>query len=723
MPGPWSWVLSADKDKMMMCTCSREQLNLGEMPQSPDSLATREFSASGFSSRTGEADCRPDHGNIEEAESSLREGLSLNYEEARALLGRLEYQRGNVEAALHVFEGIDITAIIPKMRCAIAKNAQHRKGRSRGENTQGMSMHAVNLLLEAIYLKAKSLQDLGKPREAAQECKIVLDTVEAALLQCTPEAITRDCKLHETVSKAVELLPEIWKQAGALPEAMAAYRRALLNPWALDSECSGRIQKEFSIMLLYSGVEVGPPSLGSQVEGSYIPKSNLEEAILLLLILLRKISLKKIPWDPTIMDHLTFALSTSGQLGTLANQVEELLPRIYNRADRWYTLALCYSGGGQNEMALNLFKKSLGHSEKPDFIPALLLASKICGQSSKHVDEGVLFAKRALEISKREDDCMKGVANYLLGVALGKQSKSAISDTERAQKQTKALTALKKAVSIEKEDPKMLLRLSLENAEQRNLNVALDYARKSFDMEAGSSIRGWRLLALILSAQQQFSEAETVIDTALDQTGKWEQGALLRTKAKLQISRGKSKDAIKTYGQLLALVQAQKKSFGAGDRKHRRGDDRDLELEAWHDLAYVYINLEQWPDAGICLDKANALKPHCAQTWHARGVLYQAQGLHNQALNAFLSAIAIDTENVPSMVSIAEILRQEGQKLLPVARSFLTDALKLDRNNDKAWFNLGMVHKLTGNLQEAADSFQAAYILQQSNPVESFSSV
>lgn len=80
MPGPWSWVLSADKDKMMMCTCSREQLNLGEMPQSPDSLATREFSASGFSSRTGEADCRPDHGNIEEAESSLREGLSLNYE-------------------------------------------------------------------------------------------------------------------------------------------------------------------------------------------------------------------------------------------------------------------------------------------------------------------------------------------------------------------------------------------------------------------------------------------------------------------------------------------------------------------------------------------------------------------------------------------------------------------------------------------------------------------
>jgi tetratricopeptide (TPR) repeat protein len=428
---------------------------------------------------------------------------------------------------------------------------------------------SYSLIRHLVRSNANFTLPLENFAEAAQECKIVLDTVEAALLQCTPEAIIRDSKMHETVSKAVELLPEIWKQAGALPEAMAAYRRALLNPWALDSECSGRIQKQFSIMLLYSGVEVGPPSLGSQVEGSYIPKSNIEEAILLLLILLRKISLKKIPWDPTIMDHLTFALSMSGQLGTLANQVEELLPRIYNRADRWYTLALCYSGGGQDEVALNLFKKSLGPSEKPDFIPSLLLASKICGQSSKHVDEGVLFAKRAIEIAKREDDCMKGVANYLLAVALGKQSKSAISDTERAQKQTKALTALKKAASLEKEDPKMLLRLSLENAEQRNLNVALDYARKSFNMEAGSSIRGWRLLALILSAQQQFSEAETVIDTALDQTGKWEQGVLLRTKAKLQIARSKSKDAIKTYGQLLALVQAQKKSFGAGDQRHR----------------------------------------------------------------------------------------------------------------------------------------------------------
>jgi hypothetical protein len=99
-------------------------------------------------------------------------------QEARALLGRLEYQRGNVEAALHVFEGIDINAIIPKMRCSIAKSAQHRKGRSRAEHAQGMSMHAVNLLLEAIYLKAKSLQDLGKPRGTILNPRVVFKAIQ-----------------------------------------------------------------------------------------------------------------------------------------------------------------------------------------------------------------------------------------------------------------------------------------------------------------------------------------------------------------------------------------------------------------------------------------------------------------------------------------------------------------------------------------------------------------
>ena len=83
-------------------------------------------------------------------------------QEARALLGRLEYQRGNVEAALQVFDGIDISTVRSRMKSSSESRGSHRRGRSKNEFAQPLSLHAAGLLLEAIYLKAKSLQKLGR---------------------------------------------------------------------------------------------------------------------------------------------------------------------------------------------------------------------------------------------------------------------------------------------------------------------------------------------------------------------------------------------------------------------------------------------------------------------------------------------------------------------------------------------------------------------------------
>lgn len=83
-------------------------------------------------------------------------------QEARALLGRLEFQRGNIEAALHVFDGIDIAAVTPKIKASIARRAEGRRRRSSSDAAPPMSIHAISLLFEAILLKARSLQDLGR---------------------------------------------------------------------------------------------------------------------------------------------------------------------------------------------------------------------------------------------------------------------------------------------------------------------------------------------------------------------------------------------------------------------------------------------------------------------------------------------------------------------------------------------------------------------------------
>ncbi|KAG6662801.1 hypothetical protein CIPAW_03G268200 [Carya illinoinensis] len=653
--------------KIVKCMCSGEQFSaVDEMAPSSESLAIKNYSETADSLKAVEVEKKLDTGNIEEAESSLRESGCLNYEEARALLGRYEYQKGNIEAALHVFEGIDIAVVTPKIKVALARKGEHHKRRSQNFANPSMSIHAVSLLLEAIFLKAKSLQGLGRFKEAAQSCKVILDIVESSLPGGLPENFGADCKLQETLNKAVELLPELWKLADSPHEAILSYRQALLHHWNLDAVTTAKIQKEFAIFLLYSGGEASPPNLRSQMDSLFIPRNNIEEAILLLMILLRKVSLKRIEWDPSILDHLSFALSVAGDLRALANQVEELPPGIINRKDRAFESL----DGGCNQL--------------------------------------------------------ESIANFLLGVSLSAHSKSAVADSDRATRQSKTVQALETAGKMTRmSDPNILYHLSLENADQRKLDAALYYAKRLLKLEGGYNVHGWLLLARILSAKKQFIEAETVINAALDETGKWDQGELLRTKAKLQIAQGQLKIAIDTYTQLLAILQVQRKSFGSGKKlvKSSKTPAKSLEVEVWHDLAYLYISLSQWRDAEICLSKSKAICSYSASRCHATGVLYEAKGLYKEALKAFADALEIDPTHVPSLISTAVVFRQLGNPSHAVVKSFLMNALQLDRMNHSAWYNLGLLYKAEGtasSLLEATEYFEAATLLEESAPIEPF---
>lgn len=83
----------------------------------------------------------------------------------------------------------------------------------------------------------------------------------------------------------------------------------------------------------------------------------------------------------------------------------------------------------------------------------------------------------------------------------------------------------------------------------------------------------------------------------------------------------------------------------------------------------------------------------------------------------------IDPTHVPSLISTAVILRELGSQSYPAVRSFLMNALRLDRMNHSAWYNLGLLYKAmstTSASQEAAECFAAAAFLEESAPVEPF---
>ncbi|CAL1394251.1 unnamed protein product [Linum trigynum] len=691
-----------------------------------DQILVRELCANGACMKADEVEAKLDAGNIQEAESSIREGLSLSLEEARALIGRLEYQRGNIEGALGVYDGIDLQAATERLQ-SLADNNAARKNRPRDSPTSG-SQHAASLVLEAIYLKSKSLQKLGRSYDAAQECKSVLDATEKIFQQGISD-VQVDNRLQDTVSQAVELLPELWKQAGYYPEAISAYRRALLSQWNLDNDCCARIQKAFAVFLLHSGVEAASPSLTSQVEGSYVPKNNLEEAVLLLLILVRKYSLGKTKWDPSVMEHLSFALSICNQTCVLGKELEETLPGVLHRVERWNTLALCYSGAGQNRVALNLLRKSLHKHERPDHVVALLLAAKICSEDSHLAAEGVEYAQRAATVKAQgsgadDEQNLKGVAVHVLGLCLAKQAKASSSDFERSRLQAEALKSLEIAASLEPSNPDLVFDLGVQHAEQRNLSVALRYAKKYIDATGGSMSKGWRLLALILSAQQRFSEAAVVTDAALDETAKWEQGPLLRLKAKLKVAQSLPSEAIETYSYLLALIQAQRKSFGPVISVSQAEDDKVNEYEVWHGLADLYSRLSQWKDVEVCLGKARELKKYSPELLQTEGMMLEARGELQAALCSYVCGHLMEPTYVPGIILVAALLsKRESEASKPVARSILTDALRLEPTNRKAWYYLGIVHRDDGRTADAADCFQAASMLDESDPIESFTSI
>lgn len=694
-----------------------------ELGQADADRSVRQVCANGICMQTNVVEAKLDEGNIQEAESALREGLSLNFEEARALLGRLEYQRGNVEGALRVFDGIDLQAAIQRMQPSVTEKQPSKKGRTKSiESVPGVSQHAAGLVLEAIYLKAKSLQKIGRLTDAARECLSVLDAVEKIFDSGIPDVLVEN-KLQETVSHAVELLPELWKQAGSYSEAMSAYRRALLSQWNLDNDCCARIQKAFAVFLLYSGVEVCPPSLAVQIDGSYVPRNNLEEAILLLMILMRKVYLGKIKWDPSVLEHLTFALSVCGQTSVLAKQLEEVMPGVLNRIDRWRSLALCYFAAGQNKNALSLLRKSLHKHEEPDDVLSLVLASKICSEDVFLAAEGVKYAQRAITNAEGSNEHLKGVGLRVLGLCLGKQAKVATSDFERSQLQSEALKSLDGAMALEHENSDLMFELGVQYAEHRNLDTALQYARKYVDATGGSTLRGWRLLALVLSAQHRYSEAEVVTDAAFDETTKWDQGPLLRMKAKLKTSQSRYIDAVEPYRHLLSLVQAQRKSFGPFRNAPQVEEDKVNEYEVWHGLADLYSSLSHFKDAETCLEKARGLIEYSADTLYTEGMMFERQGENDKALSAYINALLIEPNHVQCKILLGSLLTKMDPGMLPLAKALLSDALRIEPTNRVAWYHLGLVHRDDGRVADAADCFQAASMLEESDPIEKFSSI
>ncbi|KAI4977908.1 hypothetical protein ZWY2020_014462 [Hordeum vulgare] len=343
---------------IMLCTCSGDQSKFEEMPRSPESLATRDFSANG-SSRTGNREATPDDSHVNEVESDLRE---------------INYERGNFDAALQVLQGIDIRNMKP---VSVSPCSSRRKASEVNGMVMHMSMHSVSLLLEEFT------------SNAAEECKTIIDIVESAWLNGVPEGTSKECKMIEMFHST---LPKLWMRSGCFEEAFIAYRRALVRPWNLDSQRYANLQKERAVTLLCCGVEVKFPQEFNRQQNMVTPENNIqEEEILLLLVLAVEV---------------------------LVNHLETLLTGTYSRSEMWYILALFSSATGMDDSALNIIRNGfrvLERKGKPH-VPSLLLGAKQTMMSTSHTkklrlqEEALRLLQEAAAMAKCNPEIMYSFA-------------------------------------------------------------------------------------------------------------------------------------------------------------------------------------------------------------------------------------------------------------------------------------------------------------------------
>ena len=107
------------------------------------------------------------------------------------------------------------------------------------------------------------------------------------------------------------------------------------------------------------------------------------------------------------------------------------------------------------------------------------------------------------------------------------------------------------------------------------------------------------------------------------------------------------------------------------------------------------------------------------------GLLHVGRRQNQEAISATTTGLLLGPYHAPSKIQMGALLLNSDSKSksLPLARSLLTDAIRLDPTNRMAWFHLGRVHKYDGAIVEAAEYFQAAANLEECDPVESFSTL
>ena len=137
-------------------------------------------------------------------------------------------------------------------------------------------------------------------------------------------------------------------------------------------------------------------------------------------------------------------------------------------------------------------------------------------------------------------------------------------------------------------------------------------------------------------------------------------------------------------------------------------------LQSALNLIDANVRQQRLTKARKLCDSALAANPHNSQLNYAMGVVHQAKGDANRAVQAYQQAVSINPDNLAAWINLGICARTMNS--LDTAQKAFAKALAIDPNSFHAHYNLGLVHCDLKQMDEALTSLRTALQINPSSP-------
>eukprot|EP01117_Protostelium_nocturnum_P010181 TRINITY_DN363_c1_g1_i1.p1 TRINITY_DN363_c1_g1~~TRINITY_DN363_c1_g1_i1.p1 ORF type:complete len:742 (-),score=142.77 TRINITY_DN363_c1_g1_i1:35-2260(-) len=675
--------------------------------------------------------------DYQEAKLILQKVLQKDPEndEANALLGIIELKSGNESGVMSYLSKL-------KHNChSLSSNSSF--------------IRPMQIFSEAYYIKGNLFEKGGNRANAITTYEEFLKSSNLS------EEVSSDAEVKQNCEKIAFRLALLYDHSDDWEHCLQTFRLAFRYSSA-SSENLSRIYSNFAKFLLrrISSNQWKPPMTKEESPSYYIPKDQVEECILLLLLFgetkEHKLAVEKRDiFDETFFDDLVIAYGKRHAYRKQVEAYEKLLSVSFGNFDYWFSFGNALAAAGKYKKAFLVLQYCLDLN--PSSILTCLLITKICVNHIQHlIKDAILLCEKTIEKISREPinsehSFLLPRLHHALGLAYSKSALKALSNDSKAELQQKAIGAYQTAYSLDQNDHLIVFHLALEYAETRQILKSMQLTRQSLLLNH-SDAKSWLLLCLLLTSQNQYQDALQACDAGLEETYDVD---LLILKSRLENLRGKENEALRAARDALRLFDELHEnyeedddendarsytSFAKGDTTETdsfaeaRGftytmpsevnvlnEEKELGIDhssIWLNISDLFTDLQQFKDARECLQQAknyNALNP---EIYYREGRIEETQENTSSAILQYQKTLSMDPLHKEAYLRLGLLFAKDGKNLL--AEKYFESAIRQDERTHEAWHQLGMILQ-SRNDPRATEYFLTSVELERTCPLIDFS--